>query len=196
MPVLDIPRTITPEEFLRLPDSSTMELVDGQIVEKNVSVESSKIEGLFFFRFQTFLQQHPVAEVFPASLGYQCFDDRPGKIRKPDATIITRERLSRLADPNPGFMPIVPDLAVEVISPNDLVYKVDEKLKEYRDAGFPLIWVAHPTARTITVYSRGGRPAIFTADDEITAESVLPGFRCKVADFFPERLEAILKGSS
>lgn len=178
-------KTYTPEDLLALPEGNSTELVDGQLVEKNVSVESSKIEALFTSRFQIHLFNHPVAEVFPASLGYRCFEDSPDKIRKPDTTVIRLERLKTLLDLNPGFMPIVPDLAVEVISPNDIVYEVDEKVREYLDAGFPLVWVADPKARTITVYPQDGRPVIFTEDDEITAETALPGFRCKVAEFFP-----------
>ncbi|HWE04692.1 MAG TPA: hypothetical protein VG326_19960 [Tepidisphaeraceae bacterium] len=37
----------------------------------------------------------------------------------------------------------------------------------------------------MTVYPRGGRVAIFSGDDELTAEGVLPGFVRKVSDFFP-----------
>ena len=185
MTVVEIAPVFTPEDLLGMPDNATKELVNGQIVEKNVSVESSKIEALFTSRFQIFLLSNPVADVFPASLGYQCFEDDPSKIRKPDTTVIRLDRLKNLPDPNPGYMPIVPDLAVEVISPNDVVYDVDEKVQEYLDAGFPLVWVADPKARTITVYPLGGRPVIHTGDDELTAEAVLPGFRCKVADFFP-----------
>jgi Uma2 family endonuclease len=176
---------LTPDDLLRMPDSGSMELVNGQIVEKQGSAESSEIEGLFFFQFHSFLQGNPVAKVYPQSLGYQCFKTDPNKIRKPDATVILLDRLRKLPDPNPGFMPIVPDLAVEVISPNDMVYDVDEKVREYLDAGFPLVWVADPKARTITVHLRSGRPVIHTADDDLTADPPLPGFRCKVADFFP-----------
>ena len=185
MTLAEMTPTITPDELLRMPDSSTKELVDGQIVEKQVSIESSKIELLIAARFQTFLFTHPVAEVYPASLGYQCFEDNPTKIRKPDVTVVLLDRLKNLADPNSGFMPIVPDLAVEVISPNDTVYEVDAKVREYLDAGFPLVWVADPEMQTIMAYSPGGRPTIHTAADEITAQAALPGFRCKVADFFP-----------
>ena len=185
MTIAELTQTVTPDELLRMPDNSTKELVDGRIVEKNGSVESSEIEGLFYFRFRAFLLGHPVAEVYPASLGYQCFEDNPTKIREPDTTVVRLERLEKLPDPNPGYMPIVPDLAVEVISPNDVVYDVDEKVQEYLGAGFPLVWVADPKARTVMVYPRGGRPVFYSADDELTAEAVLPGFRCKVSDFFP-----------
>lgn len=185
-------RMITPDELLRMPDSGTKELVDGQIVEKQVSSESSEIEGNFYFSFRLYLQGHPTAKAYPASLGYQCFADHPLKIRKPDTTVIRLDRLQKLADPDPSFMPIIPDLAVEVISPNDVVYDVDAKIEEYRNAGFPLVWVADPKARTVTVYPLGGRPTIHTAGDELTAESALPGFRCKVADFFATRVSSII----
>jgi Uma2 family endonuclease len=43
------------------------------------------------------------------------------------------DRLKELDDPDPGYMPIVPDLAVEVISPGDLVYAVDENSQAWRE---------------------------------------------------------------
>ena len=178
---------VTPEELLRMPDGGTCELVDGRIVEKNVSVESSEVELDFGFVFKTFTRTHPVAKVYPQSLGYRCFGDAPDKIRKPDTTVVRIERVRALDDLNPGFMPIIPDLAVEVISPNDLAREVDEKVREYLEAGFPLVWVANPVTRAITVNPRDGKPVIFTAEDEITAEDALPGFRCKVAEFFASR---------
>jgi Uma2 family endonuclease len=192
MTVAELPTTvITPEELLCIPGNSTMELVDGQIVEKNVGTESSEIESLFGFQLQLHVHtKFRNAKVYSASLGYQCFPDDPLKIRRPDTTVILLDRLAKLGDPNPGYMPIVPDLAVEVISPNDVVYDVDAKVQEYQRAGFPLIWVADPKARTVTVYPLNGRPVIYTADDELSAEAVLPGFRCKVRDFFPATIAA------
>ena len=100
--------TYTPEDLLRMPNNSTMELVDGQIVEKHVSAESSKIEGRFYYCFQTFLLSHPIAEVYPASLGYQCFDDSPTKIRKPDTTVIRLERLNKSPIPTPATCRLCP----------------------------------------------------------------------------------------
>jgi len=177
---------ITPEEFLRIPDSNSMELVDGQIVEKAVGTLSSETEATFIFPITAFLRQNAgMGRVFASSLGYRCFPDDPDKIRKPDVTVIRAERLAALPDPDPGYMPIVPDLAVEVVSTNDTVYELDEKVEEYLAAGFPLVWVADPEARRVTVHPRGGKPYLLTAEDDIDAPSVLPGFKCKVADLFP-----------
>jgi Uma2 family endonuclease len=186
MTVAEMSRTYTPEDLLRMPDNGSMELVNGRIVAKQVSRKSSKVEALFTAHFQVYIDAHPgVADVFPQSLGYQCFNDDPLKIRRPDTTVVRLDRLEKLGDDDSGFMPIVPDLAVEVISPNDVNYDVLDKVQEYLDAGFPLVWLADPKARTITVYPRGIPPVLYSADDDLTAEEVLPGFRCKVGDFFP-----------
>lgn len=187
MTLLDGPTTkrYTPQGLLEMPGNSGMELVDGQLVEKNLSIESSEIEGLFLFQIQAYLVEHPVAKVFPSSLGYTCFADDPQKVRKPDVSVVLLSRLKQLPNPNSGYMPIAPDLAIEIISPNDVTYETDAKIEEYLAAGFPLVWIADPRVRTITVHPLNGRPAIFTGEDEMTTESVLPGFRCKVRDFFP-----------
>jgi len=178
---------VTPDDFLRMPDRGVLELVDGKIVEKKMSAESSRVEGLVFFAIQSFLRGNAIATVYPSSLGYRCFADDPDKIRRPDVSVILQDRLVALPDRNPGLMPVIPDLAVEVVSTHDTVYEVDEKVREYLDAGFPLVWVVDPGARVVTVYPNGGRPQIMTADDEITVPQILPGFRCKVAEFFPAR---------
>jgi Uma2 family endonuclease len=187
MTVAPILNRVTPDDFLRMPDRGVLELVDGKIVEKKMSAESSRVEGLVFFAIQSFLRSHPVATAYPSSLGYRCFADDPDKIRRPDVSLIGQDRLAALADPNPGLMPIIPDLAVEVVSPHDTVYEVDEKVREYLNAGVPLVWIVDPEARVVTVHPYGERPQILTAEDEITIPEVLPNFRCRVAEFFPAR---------
>ena len=182
------PQRFTAEDLLGLADNSTMELVDGQIVEKNVSLLSSDTELQIGTLLRTFADRTGVAKVLPATMGYQCFQavvDDPERMRKPDVSVIRMERIKKLANPNPGYMPIVPDLAVEVISTNDTVDGVNEKLAEYREAGFPLIWVVDPGPRMVTIYPLGGKPFIRVGDDELTAEQALPGFVCKVSDLFP-----------
>jgi Uma2 family endonuclease len=188
MTIVDLPARFTPDDLLHLRDNSTMELVEGQIAEKCVTVESSQTEAVITARLTMYAITTGRACVYPASLGYQVFQnfrDDPDRIRKPDTTAIRVERVLQLADPNPGYMPIVPDLAVEVLSPNDTAHAVAEKLIEYRSAGFPLVWVVDPELRTVTVHPNPGKPFILSADDDVRAESALPGFVCKVDELFP-----------
>ena len=71
MTIAEISRTYTPEDLLRMSDNATMELVDGRIVEKNASAESSEIENFFGTEFRVYLKAHPIAKVYASSLGYQ-----------------------------------------------------------------------------------------------------------------------------
>ncbi len=81
-------------------------------------------------------------------------------------------------------MKIRPDLAIEVISPTDKVMDLEEKLDDYRDAGIPLVWLVIPNLNRVRVIRLEGPPSDFGLDDEITGESILPSFRCRVADLF------------
>jgi Uma2 family endonuclease len=83
-----------------------------------------------------------------------------------------------------GHISIRPDLAVEVLSPNDLAYEVDAKVKEFLAAGVPLVWVVNPDTREIVVHRQDESLGKFREQDEIGGEDVLPEYRCPVAEFF------------
>ena len=97
--------------------------------------------------------------------------------------MVRSERLAGF-DPQTGYIPFAPDLAVEVISPNDTAYAVGEKIEEYLTNGFNLIWVVQPNIKTVTIYRGDGSVAVLHERDEITGEGALASFRCKVAEFF------------
>src|SRR5205814_10386571 len=110
----------------------------------------------------------------------------PRKMRKPDGSSIGQERLPE-GPSSEGYLYIPPDLAVEVISPNDSAYEVDAKVVEYLNAGVPLVWVINPEARTVRIHRHDGSASWLREKDELSGEDVLPGFRCRVADIFPKR---------
>ena len=78
----------------------------------------------------------------------------------------------------------LPKLAVEIISPNDRADYINTKITDYLTSGVELVWVIDPEARTTTIYSRDEGPKRLTEKDKLTGGEVLPGFRCKVAEFF------------
>ena len=73
---------------------------------------------------------------------------------------------------------------MEVVSPNDLYYEVDTKVQEWLGAGVRLLWIINPDARTVRVYRAEGSDASKRAEDEISGEDVVPGFCCRVREFF------------
>jgi Uma2 family endonuclease len=188
--VLNAPGLITPEEFLKLPDRDLYELVDGQLVETTMSMEAALVAGEFLSRLRTFVKERSLGGVYSSDATYQCFPDAPGKVRRPDVSFVARGRLSE-EQFSKGHCPIPPDLAVEVISPNDLFYDVEEKVEEYRSAGVRLVWVASPKSRSITVYRLDGTDDHFGVDALLTGESVVPGFEVRVEDLFPNKADVI-----
>lgn len=73
---------------------------------------------------------------------------------------------------------------VEVLSPTDLAVKVAAKVEEYLVNGFRLVWIVNPVAKTVTIHRHDGSVALLHEGDDITGESALPNFRCKVGEFF------------
>jgi Uma2 family endonuclease len=118
-------------------------------------------------------------------LGYACFTQSPGKVRRADVSFVRRDRLPEVPTSD-GYLYIAPDLAVEVISPNESLYKVDRKLREYLDAGVTLVWVVNPDARTVTIH-RAHSVTRLQENEYLDGENVLPGFRCPVASIFPPK---------
>jgi Uma2 family endonuclease len=184
----------TPEDLLAMPDGKSFELVGGQLVERNMGLESSWVGGRLLSRLDRFCEEHEVGWAFPADDGYQCFPRDPGLVRRPDVSFIRRGRLPGEVLPK-GWGKIPPDLAVEVVSPNDSADELEEKLDDYQKAGVPLVWVVNPTSRTVMVYRGDGSVSRLRESDDLSGEDVIPGFRCPVRAIFPPREQAAKEAS-
>jgi Uma2 family endonuclease len=180
---------LTPEELLAMPDGGHYELIDGEPRERKVSVLSSIVAVNVSTALNAHCAQTGAGVVLDSELGYRCFPWKPGRIRRADVSFIRSDRLSkeRLSE---GFCSIAPDLAVEVVSPNDLVSELDQKVEEYLRAGVRLVWEVHPEIRAIQVYRADGTAGRFREHDEISGEDVVPGFRCQVGSLFPRVTQA------
>jgi Uma2 family endonuclease len=178
MTVLSEKSRYSPEDLLTLPDGDHYELVNGRLVEKPSGAEASWVAVQVAVRLTAY--QH-LGWVFGSGAGYQCFPADYNRVRKPDVSFVLRQRLNRIPK---GHICIVPDLAVEVVSPNDLYSEVQQKLVEYLDAGVPLVWVVDPESRTVTVHDQS-RGFQLRNSDVLTGGDVLPGFRCEVGELFP-----------
>jgi Uma2 family endonuclease len=173
----------TPEALLSMPDGGQYELVDGELVERQIGFRSSRIGGELFGLLRAHCRQRQLGWVLPSDAGYQCFPDDPGKVRKPDVSFIQAARLAVEDEPE-GWARIAPDLAVEVVSPHDLFEAVSIKVREYLAAGVRLVWVIDTATQMVYVYPRERRGEILMQEDELSGEDVVEGFHCRVADLF------------
>ncbi|HEY8747936.1 MAG TPA: Uma2 family endonuclease [Tepidisphaeraceae bacterium] len=178
---------VTPEDLLELSDAVRYELVEGQLVERQMGLESSEIAARIIILIGAFLQDRKLGRVFDSEASYQCFTRAPQKVRRPDVSFIRNGRFEDDRLPT-GHCRIPPDLAIEVISPNDLAYEIDEKVAEYLQAGVTLVWIVYPSTRTVEIRRSRSSPlgpiSHLAGNEVLSGEDVLDGFSCEVARLF------------
>jgi Uma2 family endonuclease len=179
------PARITPDDLLRMPDGGKgFELVNGELRELNVSKESSRTAGQIYFRLEAYSQAGHPAWVFPEGTSFRCFPDDATRVRRADTALIALDRMPPTTYRGEGHCSTVPDLVVEVVSPNDTADEVAEKIEEWLAAGVKLLWEVYPNTRTVRAHRPDTPITPFRAADTLTAPDLLPGFSCPVAGLF------------
>jgi Uma2 family endonuclease len=127
-----------------------------------------------------YLDVNPIGSLYIAEVGFRV---GPGpRLVCPDAAYVSQERDAPVGDDE--FFPYAPDIAVEVLSPDNTWPKVRKKARAYLASGARLVWALHPRRRTVTVYRPGVEPQLLRSEDMLSGEDVLPGFAVRVADLF------------
>jgi Uma2 family endonuclease len=176
----------TPEDLLAMPDGNSYELVNGVLVERHMGILSGVVGGRLIHLLLAYCDTHPLGWIVPGGdAGYQGITGSPRTVRKPDVSFVAYGRFPGEQVP-PGYAQLAPDLAAEVISPNDLYEEVDQKIEEYLRGGVRLVWVISPQNHTVRVYRVNGSSQSLREPDFLDGEEVLPGFRCAVRDLFPQ----------
>jgi Uma2 family endonuclease len=173
------PATI--DDLLRCPkDGCKYELVDGKIIVSPAGFHHAEIVARIVYILAAFLETHPIGKVCGDNLGINLPN---GNLRSPDVTFVRNEKVptGTAAD---RFAEFIPDLAVEVLSPNDSLKEVGEKIGEFLDCGVPSVWLVDPALETVTIYRSLSQTEQLNSQDIITAEGILPGFSCPVSRFF------------
>ncbi len=178
----------TPEELeavLSHPDAS-FEIVDGEIVEKsNVSIRAQWIALGLFRHIDEFVRANRLGWA-GHELKFLLDPARPLS-RQPDVSFVSYERWpagKRWADE--GDWPVVPDLAIEILSPHDRGGKVSKKVREYFRYGVRQVWLIQPETSEVSIYTAPKRVQILDEEDAIEGGDVLPGLRLAVADLFKD----------
>ncbi len=174
-----------PADEQNVGDRRGFEFIDGQFKEKPMGMESGVVSSRLMYMLQAHVIPNSLGHIINAEVGYQIFTDSPTRIRKPDGSFVAR---GKLPDEKPfrGHSKIPPDLAFEVVSPNDGAEEINERVVDFLGAGVRLFWVVYPSTRTIDVYRSGGGATHLTSAGELSGEDVVPGFSCRVADVFAD----------
>jgi Uma2 family endonuclease len=178
------PELMTADELLKLPDDGfRYELVQGGL--RRMSPAGHR-HGRFVLNITTPLDQHVrihhLGAVYAAETGFQLTID-PDTIRAADVAFVRQERVDAVGDTD-GYWPGAPDLAVEVVSPNDLYTEIEEKVIDWLDAGTRMVIIVNPRKHSVTVYRSRSEISLLTESDTLDGADVVPGWHIAVDTLF------------
>ncbi len=177
------PALLTLEEFAALPTADApMELVRGEVIPLSPTHEpASTVAGNIFGLLYTHVRPRKLGRVYGDNAGFALL----GAVhtsRSPDVAFVGRDKLPERMPRGPTRL--VPDLVVEVLSPNESASYLEEKLADYREAGTAIMWVVDPERRFVTVHSSDAPEYTLREGATLTGGRVLPEFTCAVAELF------------
>lgn len=174
-------RSFTIAEFQDAAREGLWELINGKLFALAPagglsSLTTARING----HVSSYLIKHPIGYAFSPNTGFILFPDR-ATVRSPDFAFVSRERLPEIPE---TFVPLAPDLTVEVLSLADRWADTLAKAAMYLQAGVRLVWVIDPANRTATIFQQEELPTTIEADGVLDGGEVLPGFTLPLAVLF------------
>ena len=177
-------KPFTAAELIALPDDGwRYELIEGVLHRMApAGMEHGEIGTEFVRHLGNFVVPRGLGSVVGADTGF-FLSREPETVVAPDAAVVRADRLPPRSE-RTGYLDLVPDLVVEVVSPFDSQPEIDAKVGRYLAAGARLVWVAYPRRRSVRVHRPGREPVELGEGDVLDGEDVLPGFQLPVADVF------------
>ena len=159
-------------------DDKEYEVINGIKEVKMAGARHGGVTARLIGELWIYLKQNRIGTIYTPDTTYLI----GGNDRLPDVSFIAAERLPEDGEPLSKWE-IPPDLAVEVISPNDLYRNIQAKLRDYFTAGVREVWLVEPEFKIVSIYQSPTRNVILTEEEELTS-AVLPGFRCDLREIF------------
>ena len=177
---------LTAEEFeARYADGPPCELVRGEVVELMAGgLRHSRITGRAYYLLETWAKQTRQGRTYTGEAGL-ITGRGPETVRGAGVAYFSVPRLPAGREPT-GFSKVAPELVVEVVGKGQGWDAMVEKTAEYLAMGVNRVWVLDPEAETLHVFGGDAAPVELQGDDTVREEGILPGFTCRVAQFFQD----------
>jgi Uma2 family endonuclease len=162
------------------------EVVDGRRVElPPMGIIATMVSSILHARMCIYADDRRLGRAISECLFV--LDSRRDIRRRPDVAFVSKERWPYERPlPDSGDWHVVPDLAVEVISPNDLFHEVIAKMREYFRYDVRQVWLVLPNDQEVHIHQKGKQPFVLTMTDELDGGELLAGFRLPLATLFQE----------
>lgn len=161
------------------------ELIDGVIFDMS---PTGFLHGIITNELARIVSNHirenKLGIVTAAETGYKLTDKT---VIAPDIAFVRADRVP--TEPVEGYLPLAPDLAVEVMSPSNTAGEMSRKVDLLMQHGTQLVWIVHPTTKAIDVYAKEDDKVnvnFLKDNDTLTGGTVLPNFSLKLTDLFTD----------
>lgn len=177
-------RTTSAEDLLAMPDDGfRYELIRGMLKKMTPAEhEHGRIAAIVTASLVQHVTANELGAVYAAETGFKLASN-PDHVRAPDVAFIRRERLEQTGEVE-GYWAGAPDLAVEVVSPNDRYTDIEDKVFDWLNAGTRMVIVVNPRKRAVTVYCSRADVTVLTVGDTLDGGDVVPGWKMAVKDMF------------
>jgi len=177
----------TEAELEALPEDGYIhEVVNGELV---MSPKNNWYHGRICTRLiiaiGNFVKEHRLGAVLDSSTGFWMCNRN---CRAPDVSFVPKSRLESLGfQPSERrFFPGAPDLAIEILSPNNTRAEIDERLKDFFASGTQIAWVIDPENETVEVCHAPTQRKLVGSGAFLEGEHLLPGFQFPIANLFKD----------
>lgn len=176
-------KPVTAEELLKLPsDGYRYELSRGKLRKMPPAGEAHGDFAMRLgWRLAQLVETKALGVVYAAETGFK-LQENPDTVRAPDVAFVSRERLEQ-QPPAKGYRQGPPDLAVEVVSPNDRPAEVAEKVYEWLHYGVEEVWILDPEGRSLTVF-RAGEVLWTLGETDILTSPLFPDWSLPLGELF------------
>lgn len=166
----------------------TYEIIEGERVERNMGVLERSIANMLNRDLTLFVTSQELGRTF-VEMTYRMLPHHP--ITIPDVSFV-----SFLNWPDRRSMPrdkeawhFVPNLAAEVISPNDKMSEAIVKLRRYFEAGVQSVWHVMPFIDSVYVYESPTRINVFSLGDDLVCPTLFRDWKMPLAALFPQETD-------
>ena len=172
---------LTAEEFDNYPfeEDKRYELDEGELIEMTrPAYKHNRVLANLQYAIQTYVRGNAVGEMLISENLYSLSSLTR---RSPDLAIILGDRRAELE--NAKVIPIIPEIAAEVLSPSETPRMIHRKMKQYFEAGVKEVWLIDPESKEVEIWTALRLTHELSGDAEITSP-LLPGFALKLKELF------------
>lgn len=175
----------TADELLEMPfDGFRYELVKGVLKKMSpAGGEHSRIALYLGSHLVSYIVEHNLGVAYGADGGFKV-GSNPDTVLCPDLSFVSRERAANLSDDR-KFLPLAPDLAVEVLSPGDTYSEAEDKVEQWLSAKTRVVMLVDPRKKIVTIYRPQAEPVVLRKTDILDLPDIIPGWSLPVSKAFP-----------